>query len=156
MFSTAVISGSFDPVTIGHVDLVERALNIFPHVIVAVCSNTEKKYMFSAESRLNAVNAAVSHLKGAEAVMMNGLLAEFVKSRNGVLVKGARGAVDFDYEKNLYDINRALDGIETVILPARNDLQYVSSTFVRELVKYGRSLSGYVPEEAIQFLIRGV
>ncbi len=156
MFNTAVIPGSFDPVTLGHIDLVERSLKLFQHVIVAVSCNTEKKYMFSASARLQAVRAAVARLDRVDAVLMDGLLAEFVKDNNAVLVKGARGAVDFDYEKSLYDINHSLSGVETIILPAKCDLQFVSSTFVRELIKYNRSLDGYVPEAAIPFLVRGV
>lgn len=156
MFNTAVIPGSFDPVTLGHIDLVERSLKLFRHVIVAVSCNTEKKYMFSASVRLQAVRAAVARLDRVDAVLMDGLLAEFVKDNDAVLVKGVRGAVDFDYEKSLYDINHSLSGVETIILPAKCDLQFVSSTFVRELIKYNRSLDGYVPEAAIPFLVRGV
>jgi len=73
-----------------------------------------------------------------------------------VLVKGARGAVDFDYEKNLFDINNALSGVDTLILPASKEVQFVSSTFVRELIRYGKPLDRYVPKEAIPFLVRGV
>ncbi len=156
MYDTAIIPGSFDPITVGHVDLVERSLKIFPRVIVAVSQNSEKHCMFTPQSRLSAAKAAIAHLDGADAMMMNGLLAQFVKDHNGVIVKGGRGAVDFDYEKNLYDINHALTGVETILLPARNDLQFISSTFVRELIKYGRPLEEYVPSAAIPFLVKGV
>lgn len=156
MFDTAVIPGSFDPITLGHMDLVERSLKIFRHVIVAVSPNSEKHYMFPAQVRLDAVKAAVSHLSSVDAVILSGLLADFVKSNNAVIVKGGRGAVDFDYEKNLYDINYSLASVETILLPARNDLQFVSSTFVRELIKFGRPLEQYVPKDSIPFLVRGV
>ena len=152
MKNTAVISGSFDPITSGHIDLIKRALEIFGKVIVAVCDNSEKKYMFSQPVRLEAVKASVRQFEGVEVVCLDGLLAEFVKSVDGVLVKGARNGVDFDYEKNLFDINYELSGVETVVFPASVEFQFVSSTFVRELVKYNRPLDGYVPKEAIPYL----
>ncbi len=152
MKNTAVISGSFDPITSGHTDLIRRALEIFPKVIVAVCDNSEKKYMFSQSVRLEAVKASVRQFEGVEVVCLDGLLAEFVKSVDGVLVKGARNGVDFDYEKNLFDINYELSGVETVVFPASVEFQFVSSTFVRELIKYNRLLDGYVPKEAIPYL----
>lgn len=156
MFNTAVIPGSFDPVTLGHIDLVERSLKLFDRVIVAVCYNAEKKYMFPIDVRLQAVKAATKHFDNVDVVLMNGLLADFAKDNKAVLVKGARSAVDFDYEKDLYDINHALVGVETIILPSKPDLQFVSSTFVRELIKYNHPLDGYVPQAAIPFLVRGV
>ena len=89
-------------------------------------------------------------------MILHGLLADFAAEQNAVLVKGARGAVDFDYEKNLFDINNALSGVDTLILPASKEVQFVSSTFVRELIRYGKPLDSYVPKEAIPFLVRGV
>lgn len=156
MPDTAVIPGSFDPITTGHLDIIERAARIFPRVIVALSPNAEKKYMFGADARMAALRAAVAHIPNVEAVILHGLLADFAAEQNAVLVKGARGTVDFDYEKNLFDINNALSGVETLILPASKELQFVSSTFVRELVRYGKPLDGYVPKEAIPFLVRGV
>ena len=149
MYTTAVIPGSFDPITAGHADIILR-------VIVAVSPNSEKKSLFPAGTRLAAVKAAIAHIPGAEAVLLPGLLSDFAAENSAVIVKGARGACDFDYEKSLYDINGALGGIETVILPARKELQFISSTFVRELIKYNRPLDGYVPAEAIPLLVRAV
>ena len=156
MLDTAVIPGSFDPITTGHLDLIERAARIFPHVIAVLSPNAEKKYMFGADARIAAVRAATAHIPNVEAVILHGLLADFAAEHNAVLVKGARGAVDFDYEKSLSDINSALSGVDTLILPADRELQFVSSTFVRELIRYGKPLDGYVPKEAIPFLVRGV
>ena len=102
------------------------------------------------------MRAAVAHMPNVEAVILHGLLADFAAEQNAVLVKGARGAVDFDYEKNLFDINNALSGVDTLILPASTEVQFVSSTFVRELIRYGKPLDSYVPKEAIPFLVRGV
>ena len=130
MLDTAVVPGSFDPITTGHLDLIERTARIFSRVIVTLSPNAEKKYMFEANDRINAVRAAVAHMP--------------------------RGAVDFDYEKNLFDINNALSGVDTLILPASKEVQFVSSTFVRELIRYGKPLDSYVPKEAIPFLVRGV
>ena len=156
MLDTAVVPGSFDPITTGHLDLIERTARIFSRVIVTLSPNAEKKYMFEANDRINAVRAAVAHMPNVEAVILHGLLADFAAEQNDVLVKGARGAVDFDYEKNLFDINNALSGVDTLILPASKEVQFVSSTFVRELIRYGKPLDSYVPKEAIPFLVRGV
>ena len=154
MLDTAVVPGSFDPITTGHLDLIERTARIFSRVIVTLSPNAEKKYMFEANDRINAVRAAVAHMPNVEAVILHGLLADFAAEQNAVLVKGARGAVD--YEKNLFDINNALSGVDTLILPASKEVQFVSSTFVRELIRYGKPLDSYVPKEAIPFLVRGV
>lgn len=156
MLDTAIVPGSFDPITTGHLDLIERTAKIFSRVIVALSPNAEKKYMFEANDRINAVRASVAHMTNVEAVILHGLLADFAAEQSAVLVKGARGAVDFDYEKNLFDINNALSGVDTLILPAAKEVQFVSSTFVRELIRYGKPLDGYVPKEAIPFLVRGV
>ncbi len=154
MKTTAVISGSFDPITTGHTNLIERALEIFPSVIIAVSHNSEKKYMFDLDTRFKAVEAAISSYENVSAIILEGLLADYVKSVNGVLVKGARSGVDFDYEHSLYEINKSLSGVDSIIFPACGSLQFVSSTFVRELVKYNKSLCGYVPEKSIEVLMK--
>ena len=106
MLDTAVVPGTFDPITTGHLDLIERTARIFSRVIVTLSPNAEKKYMFEANDRINAVRAAVAHMPNVEAVILHGLLADFAAEQNAVLVKGARGAVDFAYENNLFDFHK--------------------------------------------------
>ena len=126
MLDTAVVPGSFDPITTGHLDLIERTARIFSRVIVTLSPNAEKKYMFEANDRINAVRAAVAHMPNVEAVILHGLLADFAAEQNAVLVKGARGAVDFDYEKNLlYENMKDEEKIygEDGKMPLKNDLK---------------------------------
>lgn len=149
MKSCAVIPGSFDPITNGHLDVVMRAREIFDRVILLVMDNGSKRCMFDLEERLSIARAAVEGLDGVEARSCDGLLCEYAKKYDAVIVKGARNSVDFEYECSLYEINRELEGCETVILPAKKEHSFVSSTFVRELLRYGRELDKYVPEAAI-------
>ena len=132
---TAVCPGSFDPVTVGHLDLVERAAAIFDKVIVCVMVNSEKRPMFSSDERLALIRAAIAHLPNAEAEVWSGLLADFARQRGAcALVKGVRGSVDFDWEMQLAQINRdLLPQLDTVLLPARPEHLHISSTMAREM-----------------------
>ena len=146
---TAIVSGTFDPITVGHFDVIKRASMLFDRVVVAVSSNSAKSGMFDSETRLEAVRASVKDLKNVEAELCEGLLAEFcMKYESPVLVRGVRVGSDFDYERSLYLINKGLGVVETVILPAASGLDHVSSTYAREMIKYNKSLEGIVPEAA--------
>ncbi|MBO4501760.1 MAG: pantetheine-phosphate adenylyltransferase [Clostridia bacterium] len=149
---TAVVSGTFDPVTTGHADLIDRAAKIFGKVIVAVSKNTEKKNMFSDKARLDSVKAVFASRKDVKVVQLKGLLAELVKKHNGVLVRGVRGTGDYDYETDLALINAEIDGVETLFLPARPEYSFISSTFVRDMIIYRRNIEKYVPAAALEVL----
>ena len=145
----AVIPGSFDPITNGHADLVMRAAALADRVEVLVMENADKHTMFTPQQRLQIAQAAFAGLSRVQVVNYRGLLCRYVKEQPGrFLVKGARNSVDFQYEYTLYEINRELEDCETVILPAKKENLFLSSTFVRELIRYGRSLEGYVPPES--------
>ncbi len=152
MAVTAVISGSFDPITVGHEDIIRRAAGLFGKVKVVVAENTEKKNFFSAEARFDSVKAVFDNNKNIEVVKSEGLISVYVKSVDGVIVRGVRSASDFDYEKMLFDINNELEGVETVMLPARSEYAFISSTFVRDLIIYGRPIDKYVPKAALEVL----
>lgn len=155
--STAIVSGSFDPITVGHLDVITRASRLFDRVVVAVSANTAKSNMLDDETRLNAVRASVESLDNVEAELCEGLLAEFcLRYDDPVLVRGVRTGSDFDYERSLYVINKSLDVPETVILPCASGLAHISSTYAREMIKYGRSLEGIVPEQAIKVIKKGL
>ena len=109
MNKTALIPGSFDPITRGHVDVIERTAKIFDEVIVAVFDNSEKRTLFTAEQRLEMTRLAVQRFPNVRADLSNGLLAEYAKKHNAVLVKGVRNVTDFDYEYWLAAINRNMD-----------------------------------------------
>lgn len=150
---TAIVSGTFDPITVGHLDVIKRASLLFDKVVVAVSVNSEKKSIFSDEVRVEAVKAAVTDINNTEVELCGGLLAEFcAKYENPVIVRGARSGSEFDYERSLFVINNALGIPETVILPAESGMDHISSTYVRELIKYGKSIDAVVPSGAKKIL----
>ena len=147
---TAIISGTFDPITVGHMDIITRASRLFERVVVAVSVNSEKKNLLPDEIRLESVKASVEKLQNVQVELCEGLLADFCKNyENPVIVRGARSGSDFDYERSLYVINKGFGDLETVILPANNHYIHISSTYARELIKYDKNLAGTVPDGAI-------
>lgn len=150
----AVCPGSFDPITVGHLDLVERAAVIFDRVILCVMINGEKHPMFTPEQRLEMAKAAVAHIPNAEAMACSGLLADFARQQGAcALVKGARNGIDFDWEFQLAQINRDLyPALDTVLLPARPEHLHISSTMVRDMIRYHQKLDNYVPAGAVGIL----
>ncbi len=150
---TAIISGTFDPITLGHLNIITRTAKLFDKVVVAVSENNAKNGLLSAETRLKAVKAAVDRLGNVSAEQCSGLLADFCnRYENPVLVRGARSGSDFDYERSLFVINESLGVPETVILPAESGFSHLSSTYARELIRYKKSLQGVVPEAAIRVI----
>lgn len=152
----AICPGSFDPITVGHLDLVERAAAIFDQVVLCVMANGEKHPMFTAAERLELARGAIAHIPNAEAVAFDGLLAEFARQRGAcALIKGARNAIDFDWEMQLAQINRDLcPGLDTVLLPAQPKHLHISSTMVREMIRYHQKLDDYIPAGAADILQR--
>ena len=150
---TALIPGSFDPITLGHLDIVERSAALFDRVYVTVFCNSEKNTLFTAEERLDMVRLAVAHLPNVIADSSDGLLAAYAGERRAVLVKGVRNVSDYDYEEWLAAINRNMDEhLETIFLPASAPCRHISSTVVRELLRYGRDIGGYVPEPVREYI----
>ena len=144
----AVFPGSFDPVTNGHLDIIERAARLFDRVTVAVVNNAEKTGMFTLEERVSFVKEATAGIPNVSVESFDGLIIDFVKKKNAdVIVRGVRGVRDFDYEYELADIYDKTGGIETVMLPSRGENARVSSSMVRELIKYGRDPSEFIPFE---------
>lgn len=149
----AVIAGTFDPVTVGHLDIIKRAAALFDHVTVGVFENGGKKTMFSAETRTAAMMAAVKGITNVSVEQASDVtLADFARSHDAVIVKGIRNAVDADYEISLADINAETGGVETVILASSPSLSFISSTFVREMIKYGKPYEKYVPAGAYEVI----
>ena len=148
---TALVPGSFDPITLGHLDVIERASQMFDRVFVAVSENAEKTTMFTAEDRLEMARLATAHLINVKCVLCGGLLSECARENGaGTLVKGVRGVADFDYESQLAAIMRAFDPRhETVLLPARAEYAHISSTYARELIRYDCDLERAVPSSVI-------
>lgn len=151
----AVCSGSFDPITLGHMDVISRTAASFDRVWVCVCPNTEKsRQMFTPEQRLALVQAAVAHLPNVTAELWDGLLADFAVQRGaGVIVRGLRSAMDFDIEHQQSAVNRRLHpGLETFLLPAEPEHVCLSSTVVREMIRYRQPLEPYLPKPVLALI----
>jgi pantetheine-phosphate adenylyltransferase len=143
----ALCPGTFDPVTNGHLDIIERSAGIFDPVVVAVLENPAKTPIFSLEDRLSMLKDALADVDGVEVATFSGLLADFARGRGvSVVVKGIRAASDFDYELQMAQMNRNIDGhLETVFLPTSPVWSYISSSLIKEVVRFGGDVSGLVP-----------
>ena len=152
---TAICPGSFDPITLGHLNVIRRASNIFDKVVVCVMLNSTKKDpMFTVEEKVEMVRMAVAKYPNVEVDTASGLLAEYAKKHEGaVLIKGLRAASDFDYEFQMDMINKKVNpDLETMFLTADQKYTFLSSTIVREMARYGADLKGLVPDELIGFI----
>jgi len=142
----ACCPGSFDPVTLGHLDVIERAAAIFDRVVVGVGRNTTKNYMFSLDERLALVRGAVGHLTNVGVAPIDALLVDFCAQQGArVIVKGLRFSSDFDYELPMAQLNTALSGIETVLLPGSRQYGAISSSMLREVASNGADITPFVP-----------
>ena len=154
MSKKAVIPGSFDPITNGHLDIIRRTAGMFDEVAVLVMLNSEKKYMFG-NMRVEMVRAACADLANVRVEESGGLLCDYVnQNRIDVIVKGVRSCKDFEYEKDMAQINCRIGGCETLLITAKPELEFCSSTFVREMLRYGRDVSGYVPRACLDFYVK--
>jgi len=149
MGTRIVYPGTFDPITNGHKDLVERAARMFDHVVVAVAASQKKGPMFNTEERVDLASRVLSHLPNVEVVGFNKLLAFFVKEQGAnVVLRGLRAVSDFEYEFQLANMNRQLmTDFETVFLTPSEHLSYISSSLVREIALLGGDVSKFVPPE---------
>jgi pantetheine-phosphate adenylyltransferase len=145
----AVFPGSFDPITIGHVDLVTRAMPLFDEIVVAVGVNTTKKYLFSLEQRLEWLQQVFAEYPNIRVDHFHNLTAHYCQ-RIGAhyLLRGLRNGSDFDYEKTISQINHIVGGdIETVFLIAQPEVSHISSTIVREIIVGGGDASPFIPKQ---------
>lgn len=149
---TAICSGSFDPITLGHLDIIRRAAACFDKIYVCVSPNAEKKnQMFTPEEKLTLVRTAIAELPNVEAELWPGLLADFAAAHGaGVIVRGVRNGTDFDMEYQMAVINREIrEGLETLMLPASGVYQHFSSSLAREMIRYHQPLEKYLPQSII-------
>jgi pantetheine-phosphate adenylyltransferase len=144
---TALCPGMFDPVTNGHLDIVNRAAALFDRVVVAVVENPEKEPLFRTEERVAMLEEAVAGLEGVEVSSFAGLLVDYAGERGvDVIVKGLRAVSDFDYELQMAQMNRHLSRIETYFVPTSPKWSYLSSSLVKQVARFGGDVSGMVPE----------
>jgi pantetheine-phosphate adenylyltransferase len=151
---TVVYPGTFDPVTNGHIDLVERAAKLFERVVVAVATSEKKAPLFSLEERVSLLQEGLRQVPAAEVVPFEGLLIDFVTAQQShCVLRGLRAVADFEYEFQLANMNRAMNPeFESVFLTPSAELSYISSSLVREIASLGGDVSGFVTPNVAQAL----
>ncbi len=144
--ATVVFPGSFDPFTLGHVDIALRARQLFDTVIVAVAHNSQKAPLLDVAVRVELARSALSHVEGVEVMDTDLLLVDFCEQHGAVaIVKGLRGGADYDVERPMALMNRSLTGIETVFVTGDSALAHIASSLVRDVARHGGDVSAYVP-----------
>ena len=154
MRKNAIYAGTFDPLTFGHLDLIERSAEIFGHVILAVAQGSLKETLFTVEERVTMISSVVKKMKNVEVVHFDGLLIKYAKSRGvGVLIRGIRAYSDFEYEFQMALTNRKLDSaIETLFMMPKETHSYISSTTVKEVASLGGDIRDFVPTPVVRAL----
>ena len=142
-----VFPGSFDPITLGHQDIILRALPMCDELIIAVGENINKKYLFSLKERLDFINKTYNHEPKIKVESFQGLTINFCKAVNATaIIRGLRNPADFEFEKSVAQVNRRLSGIETLFLLTAADYSYISSSIVREIINNNGDYSSLVPD----------
>lgn len=144
---TVIYPGTFDPITNGHIDLVERASLLFDKLILAIAHSEKKSPMFNLKERIALCEKALEHLPNVEVCGFNNLITDFAKSKQSqIVLRGLRAVADFEYELQMANMNRAMfPEFETVYLTPADNLSYISSSLVREIAKMGGDISNFVP-----------
>ncbi|WP_436526949.1 pantetheine-phosphate adenylyltransferase [Actinoplanes sp. HUAS TT8] len=150
----AVCPGSFDPVTNGHIDIVGRASRLFDEVIVGVLINQSKSGMFTVDERLEMLSEVTAPYKNVRVMAFHGLLVDFCRDQGAeVVVKGIRAVSDFDYELQMAQMNIGLSGVETLFMPTNPLYSFVSSSLIKDVVKWGGDASAYLPDPVLARLV---
>ncbi len=151
----AVVPGSFDPITLGHVDIIRRAADVFDTVYVAVLNNSAKNPLFSIDERIALIGEVLKDIPNIRIETSSGLLIDYARQKNAkAIVRGLRAVSDFEYEMQITSMNRVLDeNIETFFIMAKNKYSFLSSSIVKEVAKYGGNIGELVPKIVEQALI---
>ncbi|RUO37674.1 pantetheine-phosphate adenylyltransferase [Aliidiomarina shirensis] len=154
MYRRAIYPGTFDPVTNGHVDLIERAAKLFSEVIVGVAANTSKQPLFTLDERVAMVEQTTAHLENVRVIGFTGLLAELAREHKAhVLIRGLRAVADFEYEFQLANMNRRLNpDLESVFLTPSEENSFISSTLVKEVALHGGAVEQFTHEKVARAL----
>ncbi|WP_088342233.1 pantetheine-phosphate adenylyltransferase [Robiginitalea sediminis] len=143
----AIFPGSFDPITLGHYDIIQRGISLFDELIIAIGENADKRYMFSLEERMGFIKEAFRGEKRIRVESYEGLTVDFCKKVGaGFILRGLRNPGDFEFEKAIAHTNRKLSEIETVFLLTASGKSYISSSIVRDVIRHGGDYTGLVPE----------
>ena len=154
----AIVPGSFDPITYGHIDIIKRSAQLFDEVIVAILVNPDKKYLFTLEEREEMINESIKDFNNVKVDSFSGLLVNYAKKVNStVIVRGLRAVSDFEYEMQLTFMNKALDdNIETFYMMANKQYSFISSSIVKGVSGFGADLSKFVPKHVEERLEKKV
>lgn len=145
--TTVVCPGSFDPVTLGHLDIIKRAADLFEDVIVCVVANPNKQGTFTIDERKALIEQACADIPGVRVDSFYGLLVDYCREQGATaVIKGLRDSTDYDYELPMAHMNRSIAEVDTVFLPTRSDLSFVSSSLCREVTRLGGDVSHLLPE----------
>ena len=148
-----VCPGSFDPITFGHLDIVERASSIFDEVVIAVMVNKTKQTLFTVEERIEMTKEVTAKFPNVKVDSWSGLLVDYCKKNDiSIIVKGLRAVTDFDYELQMSQINLQLQGVETLFLSTAPAHSFLSSSLVKEIASHGGDVSSYIPAELLERL----
>ena len=152
--TSVIYPGTFDPITNGHLDIIERSAIIFPRVLVAVANSPSKKPLFSLDERVELVRQSVAHLSNVEVFGFSDLLANVIKQHNiSAIIRGVRTTTDFEYELQLAALNRLLTkGVDSLFFPPAEKWAFVSSTIVREIYLHGGDVAELVPVPVLNAL----
>ena len=146
MERTAIFPGSFDPFTRGHAAIVEESLKLFDRVVIGIGNNSQKRGLLSVENRKRLIDDVYRDNERVEVQIYHGLTGEFAEQVGAVaIIRGVRNAIDFEYERNIADVNRMLTGIDTLLLISEPQHAAISSSMVRELAHFGKDVSPYLP-----------
>ena len=155
---TAIYPGSFDPVTNGHLDIIERARRLFDHLIVAIAHNSSKKCLFSVEERAKLLAEILKDMPNVEVRTFSMLLVDFVRQEKAcTIIRGLRAVSDFDYEYAMYQANAEMcPEVDTIFLLASREYSFLSSGIIKEFARYGQQLNKYTPEVVSKALLKKI
>lgn len=150
-----IYAGSFDPITLGHLDVIKRASRIVDHLVIGVLNNTSKTPSFTSEERVELIRRVTKDIPNVEVETFDGLTVEFAKKKNArILVRGLRAVTDFEYELQIAQLNHKLDpDIDTIFLTTSVEYSYLSSSIVKEIAHFGGDISRFVPKEVLKDIV---
>ena len=149
----ALITGSFDPPTLGHIDIIRRTASIFDEVVVCICFNSQKKGSFAPKVREEMLCASLAGLSNVIVDRYEGLVADYARAHEiDVIVKGIRNGADYDYEETIAQVNLLNAPVETLFLPCAPQYRFISSTVAREMIRFNRALDKILPTEVIDLI----